>query len=74
MTTHPEMKPVESSQIESVGYDEPNKTLHVKFHRGGHYSYPNVTADEHAALVGAKSVGSHFIKNIKGREFKRHDK
>jgi len=74
MSQHPEMKPVTSSQIESVGYDADAKELHVRFHRGGHYAYPETPPEDHAALIGAKSVGSHFIKNIKGRAFRRLDK
>jgi len=73
MSQHPEMKPVTSSQIESVGYDADAKELHVRFHRGGHYAY-SAEPHEHEALIGAKSVGSHFIKNIKGRAFRRLDK
>lgn len=59
------MQPVNSSSIEAVGYDEPSRTLHVRFNSGTHYSYPNVDPEEHRALVEADSIGAHFSKHIR---------
>ena len=59
--------PVQSSQIASVGYDPATKTLEIKFTRGGHYAYANVSQDAYAALIGAKSIGSHFHSHIRGQ-------
>lgn len=65
--TIPDMVPVKSSNVESVGYHEPSQTLHIKFKTGGHYSYPGVTPEAHKAFVGAESVGKHFSQNILGK-------
>jgi hypothetical protein len=59
------MKPVKSSTISAIGHDPVSRTLHVEFHRGAKWTYADVGADEHAALVGAASIGSHFGKHIK---------
>lgn len=64
--TIPEMKPVKSSNVESVGYHPESKTLHVKFKGGGHYTHTCVSASEHAALMSAESVGKAYNSNIKG--------
>lgn len=63
-----QMKPVKSSNVESVGYDSETKTLGVKFKNNPKvYEYPGVPADTHAALMAAESVGSYFARNIKGK-------
>jgi hypothetical protein len=66
MTT-PTMQPVKSSNIVSVGYDEPNKNLHIQFKSGGHYSYSDVPPEAHQALVNADSIGGHFSKQFAGK-------
>lgn len=53
----PDLTPINSSQIHSVGHDADTRTLTVKFHSGGVYQYANVTTKQHAALMGAESVG-----------------
>jgi hypothetical protein len=60
-----ERKPVESSNIESVGYDKATKVLEVKFKSGSVYQYTNVPPEKHKALVEADSVGGYFSANIK---------
>jgi len=59
--------PVESSLIKSIGHNPADNTLEVEFHKGGVYSYAGVPAEAHAALMAAESIGSHFLKNVKGR-------
>lgn len=66
--------PVVSTQIRSVGHDPKANVLHVEFQNGSVYSYPNVTADHHAALMGAKSLGEHFHANIKGNARHPHSR
>lgn len=62
---------VESSQIESIGHDPATSTLEIEFVSrrpgvpGSVYQYGNVSADLHAQLVGAESIGSFFGKEIK---------
>jgi hypothetical protein len=58
-------KPVTSSSIQAVGYDEPSRTLHVRFNSGATYSYPDVEPEQHRALVEADSIGAHFSKHIR---------
>lgn len=67
MTTEPEMVPVQSSNIESVGYDQAGRTMHVKFKGSGTYVFEDVSPEAHASLVGADSIGRHFHANVKGK-------
>ena len=64
-----EMKPVKSSQIHSVGHDPATKTLAVRFYAKGEpgpvYHYPEVTAEQHTAFLGAESIGKHFHANFR---------
>lgn len=58
-------KPVKSSLIESVGYDPSSRSLDVAFHGKKDqpplvYRYQNVQPKDHAALMGAESIGKHF--------------
>lgn len=64
---HPPFQPVQSSMISGVAYDPLGQRLHVRFPNGSHYAYDDVTADQHAALVGAESVGKHFGQHIRGK-------
>lgn len=59
--------PVDSSNIEAVGYDPESQVMHVKFRSGDTYQYSGVPADEHQALMSAPSIGGHFHRRIKGR-------
>jgi hypothetical protein len=61
------MKNVSSMTIESVGHNPDTNTLRVRFRNGVEYDYANVNAEQHAAFIGAESVGSHFHSNIKGK-------
>lgn len=60
-----QLTPVTSSSIEAVGYHHDTRTLHVRFASGATYTYRDVEPEEHQALIGAKSVGGHFAKNIR---------
>lgn len=66
-----ELKPVESNQVKAVGYDPETKTLAVIFTlgTGAIYHYPDVTPEQHAAFIGAESIGGHFGKHIKSLPF-----
>lgn len=59
-------KPVSSSNIASVGYDEDSSTLEVEFNNGAVYQYFDVPQHVHDALVGAASVGGYLASNVKG--------
>ena len=58
------MVPVKSSKMRAIGYDPESQELHVQFHNGT-YIYPNVSANQHAALMNADSHGKHFHKHIR---------
>lgn len=62
-----EMTPVTSSNIAAVGCREEDETLRVQFANGGTYEYNGVPADAAKDFMEAKSIGSHFHKNIRGK-------
>jgi len=63
---HPEMTPVTSSNLRSVGYDAAKKDLYVSFKSGGTYVYHGVPAETHQAMIGAPSSGSFLASSVKG--------
>ena len=60
------MIPVDSSNVEAVGYDEKSSTLQVEFKNGGMYQYFDVPEDEFIGLRDASSVGGYLAARIKG--------
>lgn len=62
-----EMKAVDSSNVEAIGYDPDARTLHVRFKGGGHYAYDGVSPTHHEDLICAKSIGSHVYNHIVGK-------
>lgn len=56
---------VSSSNVESVGYDEANQILYVRFLNGSTYIYKGVSQYEFDGLLNAPSVGSYLHRNIK---------
>jgi hypothetical protein len=56
---------VESSNIESVGYE--NNQLFVKFKSGGLYAYKNVPSALYQQFLTAESKGKYFFSHIKGK-------
>lgn len=62
---------VKSSNLKSIGYDPAKKLLEVEFGSGGVFQYSGVTAQQHAALMRAKSIGSHFHAHIRSRHKSR---
>jgi len=59
------MTPVTSSNLASVGYDPPNRTLRIEFRNGGVYEYRDVPETEYQGLMSASSKGSYHHQNIK---------
>jgi hypothetical protein len=62
---------VSSSMIQSIDYDEATQTMTVTFANGTRHSYDGVSQDKHDALVGADSVGRHFLDNIRDQHESR---
>ena len=61
----PEMTPVSSSNIDSIGYDEQNQEVYVRFLNGSLYVYKGVPAHEYQNLLEAPSHGSYLNRNFK---------
>jgi KTSC domain len=57
---------VNSSTIQSVGYDAATNTLEIEFTNGNIYQYFDVPQGIYEGLVGAGSVGSFFSQNVRG--------
>lgn len=62
--------PVTSSQIVSIGFED--GVLEIEFVNRGKterpnsiYQYSDITAEDHANLIGAESIGRHFGAFIK---------
>lgn len=60
-------KPVVSSTIESVGYDEHTLILEVAFKSGRVYQYQAVPPIQYKTLMSSYSVGKAFAANIRDR-------
>lgn len=58
-------KPVTSSNIKSIGYDEHSETLVVEFTSLKLYQYIHVAPIVHQELLAAPSIGSYFSRVIK---------
>ena len=58
---------VQSSNIESIGYDGKTSKLEVKFHSGDVYQYANVPEFIYKGLHDAESKGKYFHANIRDK-------
>lgn len=58
-------EPVESSNIDSIGYLKESKILKVIFKGGSGYIYKNVDELQIKNINNAKSIGRYFNDNIK---------
>ena len=57
---------VESSLINSIGYDPESKILEVEFKKGGAtYQYENVEVQKYEDLRDSFSIGRYFLNYIK---------
>ena len=61
----PEMKFVNSSTIESIGYDNQNQIVFLRFLTGSLYVYKGVPEHEYNNLIDAPSCGSYLHYNYK---------
>lgn len=57
---------VESSNIESIGYDSNSQTLEIEFLNGSIYQYFDVPQHIFDELNSADSHGKYLAANIKG--------
>lgn len=58
---------INSSVIESVGYDDATNVLEIHFHTGRTYLYFMVPPATHAGLLKAESAGNYFNLEIRNR-------
>ena len=61
----PDMKYVDSSNVEAIGYDEATQELHIQFVGGGYYVYQGVPREIYDELMAAPSKGSYLNRCIK---------
>lgn len=62
----PEMTPVSSSNVASVGYSAADETVYVRFISGNSlYAYQGVPAHEFENLLSAPSIGSYLNRCFK---------
>ncbi|MEY3967678.1 MAG: hypothetical protein RL137_579 [Bacteroidota bacterium] len=61
-----ERKPVSSSNIASIGYDESSSTLEIEFLNNSIYQYFDVPLHLYQGLINANSHGQYLAENIKG--------
>jgi hypothetical protein len=61
----PEMLPVSSSNIDSIGYNEANQEVYVRFLNGTLYIYKGVPLHEFENFRDAPSQGSFLHRNFK---------
>lgn len=59
------MKPVQSSNLEAIGYDKTAKLLKVRFAGGSEYVYEDVPDSTFTELQLSESVGSYFSSNVR---------
>ena len=55
---------VESSNVESVGFDRIEGVLEVEFKSGKVYQYTGVKSEEYAELLASKSKGGYLARNF----------
>jgi len=57
--------PVDSSNIDSIGYESVTQKLEIGFSNGEVYQYSDVPEDVYANLMSAESKGRYFYIHIK---------
>lgn len=61
------LKDVQSSNIEKIGYNEEFKNLYIKYKSGRVYAFENVPKELYESLDKAESKGSFMNSNIKNK-------
>jgi hypothetical protein len=66
------MVSVQSSQLQSIGYDSETRQAHVLFKNGALYEYDAVEEDVVNGIISASSPGQAFLNSLKfGYEYRR---
>jgi len=58
---------VESSTLATIAYDSTRELLQLEFNSHAFYQYFGVPATVHEGLMDARSKGSFFNQNIRGK-------
>lgn len=61
---------VQSSNIDFINYNEPSKTLYIKFVSGSIYMYYGIPKNLWDRFKTAPSKGKFFFRNIRSKPFK----
>ena len=62
------MTPVKSTNVAAIGYDPARRELGVQYHSSDTvYTHPNVSAEQHKALMDAPSKGAHLAAHFRKR-------
>lgn len=62
-----DMKPVNSSAIEAVGYDPSTRRMRIRFAGGNEYDFCGVPRSVYEALMSASSKGIFYNDHIRDR-------
>ncbi|MDR0768195.1 MAG: KTSC domain-containing protein [Methanosarcinales archaeon] len=63
----PEMKPISSPAIQSIGYDKDHEILYVQFHESGLYRYHNVSPKVYDELMSDRHHTRYYDENIRAK-------
>ena len=58
-------KPVLCGTLAAIGYHAPTKTMDLEFRTGAVLRLTGVTSQEHAALLCAPSIASHYMRHVR---------
>ncbi len=56
-----------STMLSDAEYNESEKTLTIKFAKGGEYIFKDVPKSIYDELIAAESAGKYFLSNIKNK-------
>lgn len=65
------MIPVNSSNLQAVGYNSELKELTIQFHSSGIYTYMEVPQHIYEGLMAAPSKGSYHHEHVKGYPYRK---
>ncbi len=66
-----ELKKIQSSTIQGIGYDKESKVLYVEFNSGATYSYEDISEEEYKSLMEDQSPGSKLRRIVKDKLYKK---
>ena len=60
-------KPVSSSNIKEIGYDEATQQMEIEFKQGKVYTFCGIPPNVYESLFNASSVGGYFNAHVRGK-------